>query len=99
MWVAFILFMLYVHWTVAGLKIDNEQLTTASDSLTNNYTSSELPAFQWDDLVDVWDPLKVARIWRNDARGSTNISANCQRDFTDYMTAVSSGDRWALKSK
>ncbi|XP_076285972.1 nose resistant to fluoxetine protein 6-like [Lasioglossum baleicum] len=95
--ITFILFMLYVHWAVAELKINNEQLTTTSDSLTNNYTSSELPAFQWNDFVDVWDPLKVARIWRNDARGSMNISANCQRDFTDYMTAVSSGDRWALK--
>ncbi|XP_033327929.2 nose resistant to fluoxetine protein 6 isoform X2 [Megalopta genalis] len=108
--ISFILFVSYVHWCVGGLKVTDEGLTTISDNLKDNYNSSEetnlgqketvrskSSMFQWNDLVDVWSPFKTARIWHDETQGSPNVSASCQRDFTNYMSGVLSGEQWALK--
>ncbi|XP_076673729.1 O-acyltransferase like protein-like [Andrena cerasifolii] len=51
----------------------------------------------WNELVDIWSPYLMAKLWHRDARESLNISAACGKDVTDYIAALSARKQWALK--
>ncbi|XP_017764757.1 PREDICTED: nose resistant to fluoxetine protein 6-like [Eufriesea mexicana] len=48
--------------------------------------------------LNIWNPYMLANFWSHyDIRKSLNVSSDCEKDITNYMTALLKGDKWALK--
>lgn len=52
-----------------------------------------------DQLLEIWNPIIVSRIWKNETYRDAGISLSCGKDLTHYMMGVSRKTNWALKSK
>lgn len=94
------------------MQFDGNELKTNSGILQIDYNNSErsfadqkkmirsnTSVLHWDDLINVWNPYTMARLWNRDTHKLLNISTNCDRDFTNYMLGFSTEEPWALKSK
>ncbi|KMQ93732.1 nose resistant to fluoxetine protein 6, partial [Lasius niger] len=50
-----------------------------------------------DQLLEVWNPIVISRIWTNETYRDAGISLSCGEDLTHYMMGVSRKTNWALK--
>lgn len=75
------------HTTLSGLDIVN--------NTDNDYVNN----VDFDELTNIWNPNSVSRLWAERNQLDINISKNCHVDMTRYMTGVSTGVNWAIKSE
>lgn len=52
-----------------------------------------------DRVLKIWDPIAVSSVWNNETYQDAGVSQSCGEDLTHYLTGVSNGANWALRSK
>lgn len=99
---------LSVEESIANENIWNftEQFVRKDESkLSSNNTTAlsgknaEDKLWNVDQLLEVWNPIVISRIWTNETYRDAGISLSCSEDLTHYMMGVSRKTNWALKSK
>lgn len=71
----------------------DQRLSNITEDPDNNRSMS----FLYD--LNVWDPYTMAKFWDFEARKFLNVSANCEKDMTEYLIALLAKEEWSLKSK
>lgn len=107
------LLLLLTPWPVSGIlnsELNKNESKTKSEVLRNSHNGSRGDylnkepiglngTLHWDDVVGVWNPSLMAKLWKNVPSESLNISMKCEKDIADYTVALAVGEQWALKSK
>ena len=82
------------------VRDEDESKFSANDTIVPSDKEDEGDQF-WDvnQFLEVWNPIVISRIWKNETYRDAGVSLSCGQDLTRYMTAVSRKTNWALKSK
>lgn len=60
---------------------------------------SSMSSDKFDELFDVWNPVRLLDFWDKKTISEVVISLACHRDISQYLQGISAGENWALKSK
>lgn len=77
----------------------NEFKFSSSNTIESNDRNIENGLWNADQLLQIWNPIVISRIWKNETYRDAGISLSCNKDLTHYMMGISRKTNWALKSK
>ncbi|RLU27089.1 hypothetical protein DMN91_000888 [Ooceraea biroi] len=63
----------------------------------NDTKNADDELWDLDQLLEIWNPIAVSRIWNNETYRNARISLSCGEDLTRYMMGISKRRNWAQK--
>ena len=78
-------------------NVDRLKVNTNILSLSNITEDPDNRSISFLYDLNVWNPYTMAKFWDFEARKFLNVSANCEKDMTEYLTALLAKEEWALK--
>lgn len=93
---------LKVNESAIGANDENFTKTSIIEPNKDSFQSANLSAtyaIDLDEMLEIWNPNNVLKIWDSRLHKNLNISDNCDLDISKYLTGVSKGENWALKSE
>lgn len=91
---------LKVNESAIGANDENFTKTSIIEPNKDSFQSANLSAtyaIDLDEMLEIWNPNNVLKIWDSRLHKNLNISDNCDLDISKYLTGVSKGENWALK--
>lgn len=87
-------------WENFAEQFDKDEFKLSSNNTTApSDRNAENKLWHGDQFLEIWNPIVISRIWKNETYRDAGISLSCGEDITRYMMGVSRKTNWALKSK
>ena len=52
-----------------------------------------------EEILEIWNPRNVINFWDTRTLENLTVTDECDQDISLYLTGVSNGENWALRSK
>lgn len=90
---------IWENFTEQFIRDKDESNLSSNNTTAPSDRNAENELWDGDQFLEVWNPIVISRIWKNETYRDANISLSCGEDLTRYMMGVSRKNNWALKSK
>ncbi|KAM0733159.1 Nose resistant to fluoxetine protein 6 [Formica fusca] len=88
---------IWENFTEQFIRDKDESNLSSNNTTAPSDRNGENELWDGDQFLEVWNPIVISRIWKNETYRDANISLSCGEDLTRYMMGVSRKNNWALK--
>ncbi|XP_029676018.1 nose resistant to fluoxetine protein 6-like [Formica exsecta] len=88
---------IWENFTEQFIRDKDESNFSSNNTTAPSDRNTENELWDGDQFLEVWNPIVISRIWKNETYRDANISLSCGEDLTRYMMGVSRKNNWALK--
>lgn len=88
-----------MSFTEQFVRGKNEFKFSSNNTIESSDKNIEDELWDVDQFLQIWNPIVISRVWKNETYRDAGISLSCGKDLTRYMMGISRKTNWALKSK